>query len=268
MAIKGSQVAFAHTHGDELCSISRPTFRYKSDSNRSSCHSLLLIRVKEINQKSTKMKFVLFVGLLALFSGASQAQTMPLDQAVRELMAEFRIVFTAMISDWNNNALFDTASCNTVHDLVDTFPPAWAVIAANPGYVTLLNTLGSVNVLAEWNTFIQTSLQPAFGFIQTLRTHTCAGTRGGNAQLVTEIRATFTGRRPNISATLDRLMAASADFAALMGRIAAEQAQFTAVRCSAEMLAVGRIYRSAGFDVDGVAQIIGGVFGWTQILPC
>jgi hypothetical protein len=212
------------------------------------------------------MKLSFVVGLLLAFSGASQAMT--LGDAVREVIQEFNILFNGMIANWNANALFDTESCQTVHDLVREFPAAWALIRDSPDYHTLLDTLNGAGVLAEWNTFIQNSLQPGFGYIVGLASHTCSGSQGGNARLVTDIRATFTARREPIRNTLDRLMAASPDFAALMGRIAASQSAFTVIRCNPEMLDVGAIYRNAGFDVDGVAIIIGGVFGWTEILPC
>ncbi|KAG5677727.1 hypothetical protein PVAND_007458 [Polypedilum vanderplanki] len=211
------------------------------------------------------MKFVFFIGILAAFSGATKA--MSLGDAIRELIAEFNIAFFAMISDWNNNALFDTESCQTVHSLLRDFPAAWTVIREHEGYQRLLTTISEAGVAAEWDTFVRNSLQPAFGFITALQSHNCAGTRGGNHQLVLDIRATFASRRPHIDDTLDRLQAQSPDFLALMGRIAAEQALFNEIRCTPELRAIDTIYRNAGFEVDEVAQMIGDVFGWT-VVPC
>lgn len=210
------------------------------------------------------MKTTIFIALILALSGTSQA--MDLGTAVNTLLAEFRIVFSAMIIDWERHSLQDTESCQVVHDLLRTLPPVFALIDGNDGYQLLRQQVVDAGV--AWDPFIFDYLQPAFGLITQRAGHVCSGNTGGANAMVLSIRASFAARRQNIDDTIDTLLVASPDFAALMGRIAAQQATFTALRCTPEALAVGAIYRAAGFDVDAVAVMIGDVFGWTSISPC
>jgi hypothetical protein len=140
---------------------------------------------------------------------------------------------------------------------------AFAKIEGDAVYQGLRNTMEAAGV--PWQDFIDQELKPAVGVHAIVPT--CTTLEFGR---VVGLRNQLNGyfNADLVDATVARLKVESSEFRQVHEDFAAQQAHIRTIRCSPEVNKISVTMRSYGVDFEFIYQVIGIIFGWSEVTPC
>lgn len=206
------------------------------------------------------MKFLAIVLVLAVVSSMGEAKT--LREAFLELQTALGL--PSWIAIWTVERNGDSAVCRYSNELNGgAFAAAVDAIDSDPTYQRLETKLVDAGI--AWQQFVDQEMLPALGK-HTLVASCTTNVRGGTAQLNREIRGAF--NQDLVKRTVERLRGESAEFNSLFNEVSALQTEIRGIRCQPAVQEVYRIKEANGVDFLFVYEVLGVIFGWSNIQTC